>query len=444
MERRRTTPLLNVRRPDYSPLGLKRNPFPLAALARPKSSYPLIDPDLDEAVRRFIAETLVGEEYGGLVVLGEFGSGKTYALRYIETLLKSTDRTPDVEDVLALYVERPMASLMDLVRKVCDSIGRTRVRSLLLEMVLTDMAVELKQAPDSEPAKKLKEAYSVSKSSELFVEGDLLERLSEPEFLMNPAMMLGLVEASGGDLSFATDFAQGSLRRLLGAEDGRTFDVARHLAEFALAPDVKAVKLWDNLLRGRLNAGGEISAQEVWSSVRTVLGHAGYRMIYWLIDEFEELAESSLRKTSLVRSFLADFRDLIDFNLEGFAVVVASKYPAWDTYRELHPPFSQRFGRVATLKPSSLQELRRMVRLRLDNARLEDWHGNELSPFGDEALERIHRISVGNTRVAVETCHILLWHAAETGSPNITPEMVDTSVTIMQSYFYSRLTSRGE
>ncbi|HEY5884671.1 MAG TPA: hypothetical protein VIT88_08285, partial [Pyrinomonadaceae bacterium] len=77
--------------------------------------YPLIDRSMDDEIHNFIDDTLRGREYGGLVILGDFGSGKTYALRYVETLLRTIVTRPDAEEILAIYVERPPNTLMGLV-----------------------------------------------------------------------------------------------------------------------------------------------------------------------------------------------------------------------------------------------------------------------------------------------------------------------------------------
>src|SRR6266576_635658 len=98
-------PILPIQRVDYEKLGLKANPFPIAGVSHVHAPYPLIDEAMDREVKTFINETLQEEQYCGLAILGEFGAGKTYALRYIETFLETFLTRPDAEEVLAIYVE---------------------------------------------------------------------------------------------------------------------------------------------------------------------------------------------------------------------------------------------------------------------------------------------------------------------------------------------------
>src|SRR6185369_14114814 len=95
-------PILRTRNYDYASLRLRGNPFPISGLTSDYAPYPLIDQQMDAEVHNFIQETLIGQEYGGLAILGDFGSGKTYALRYIETLLRTIVTTPDAEEILAV------------------------------------------------------------------------------------------------------------------------------------------------------------------------------------------------------------------------------------------------------------------------------------------------------------------------------------------------------
>jgi type II secretory pathway predicted ATPase ExeA len=432
-----------LRRPrtDYGALGLRGNPFPVAGLSSPQTPYPLLDATVHDDVQSFINETLDGREYGGLAILGEYGAGKTYALRYIETLLRTITTRPDAEEVLAVYLERPQTTVLALVAEVCTRIGRLRIRNLLLEMIFADLAVAAgsEQASERSRIVALGEAMRGSPSASLFSQPTSLEDLITPEAVMNPAATLDVLRASGRDPQALRGFATESLTGILGApSDARSADVAAHLAAIALADSASADSLWESLLKGQLRLEGNRSlplrGQELWSYVLRVLSRAGYAMVYWLLDEFEELGHQEMRPAQL-RAFLADFRDLVDANLHGFAVVLSAKVVAWDIYRQVNPAFTGRFSRVIHLSPHSVADLTDLIGHRLEKVRDS---GTDCHPFTPEAIEAIQRMSAGNARIAVEACHVLLWHAATTGKDRIDADMVERLKDINRAFFYAR------
>src|SRR5262249_45840962 len=74
----------------YHKFQLEKNPFPLGG------NYP--DAYLDytyyndakrDRIRDFLVSTFVREEFNGLIVLGEYGSGKSHVLHYIRNTVNS-------------------------------------------------------------------------------------------------------------------------------------------------------------------------------------------------------------------------------------------------------------------------------------------------------------------------------------------------------------------
>jgi hypothetical protein len=199
--------------------------------------------------------------------------------------------------------------------------------------------------------------------------------------------------------------------------------------------------LWTQLMSGRVHSAdgkvAQISARYLWSGIRLLLSHAGYKMVYWLLDEFEEL-EYKRPMLSSLRAFLADLRDLVDANTEGFALVLSTTVGTWDMCHKLHPAFSQRFSRVVALAPNTPDDLRRLVIEYLGRARAKSWSGDPMAPFSEQAIGCLSRVARGSTRVAVETCHVLLWHAAANGVSSITEMAFDELRNIKHEFHYAR------
>jgi len=448
----RNRPILRISRPDYGRWKLKGNPFPIAGVTRcpivgtadSSTPYPLIDPIMDSEVHGFISETLEGKEYGGMVVLGEWGAGKTYALRYIETLLGTIKTRPDAEEILAVYIERPAATLQDLVADICNHIGRARIANTLLELIFSDLAREVSKDSGEmhSRATRVQQEYELAAKSQLFADKNIINRITAPDAVLNPSTALSAIRTSGHNPMLLFDFAKESISMVLGPDRQLALDVSGHLAELALCSHDRAARLWQTFLSGRVVSRertiATISGQNIWSFIMRILNHIGYTMVYWLIDEFEELEYQQQRRLSSLRAFLAEMRDLIDANLANFALVLASTPSSWDLYRDLNPPFVSRFVRTVPLPPNTVADLKRMIEYRLSFVRASDWPGSSLSPFTEDAIKALGRESDGNSRVAVQSCHILLWHAATVGLDEITAETVDKLSEISHTFLLTR------
>lgn len=448
----RNRPILRITRPNYGRWGLQGNPFPIAGVTRcpivgiaeTPTPYPLIDPVMDKEVHGFISETLEGQEYGGMVVLGEWGAGKTYALRYIETLLGTIETRPDAEEILAVYIERPAATLQGLVADICNHIGRIRIANALLGLILADLAREVRtdSGETHTRAARVQRAYEQAAQSQLFADKNVIDRITATDAILNPSTALSAIRSSGHDPMLLFQFAKDSISMVLGPTRQLALDVSGHLAELALSGHDRPARLWQTLLSGRVSSRertvATISGQDTWSFIMRILNHIGYTMVYWLIDEFEELEYQQQRKLSSLRAFLAEMRDLIDANLAHFALVLASTPSSWDMFRDLNPPFVSRFARAVPLPPNTVADLTRMIEYRLGFVRERDWTGKPLAPFTENAIQALGRESEGNSRVAVQSCHILLWHAATTGVEEITAETVGKLREISQTFLLAR------
>lgn len=433
-------PLLRIQPVNYSRFGLKANPFPIAGLSGIRAPYPLIDTTMDKEVHRFIDETLREKEYGGLAIVGEYGSGKTYTLRYIETLLRTIESRPDAEEVLVIYMERPATSLLALVADACNRIGRVRIRNILLEMVFSELPAVLNPSSDTEKQRAVRLQNDFRQAQKgLFDTSNLLSQLAMPDVVMNPALAIERLEPIG--TGFLLNFATDSLTQIIGTRCPPAREASRHLAAYILSSEQESIQLWNQLLTGKLLSDGrtvgQVSGQDLWMIMMQILTHAGYAMVYWLIDEFEELEYQQPRLTSL-RSFLADFRDLIDANLSNFAVVLASKVGAWDVYRDLHKAFEFRFSRLVPLPPNTPKDIRALLAARMGLVRESSWSGSNIAPFTDQAIESLAKLSRGNMRVAIEACHVLLWYAATSNDTEISDQTIARLQDISRSFFYAR------
>src|SRR5450759_4652956 len=91
----------------YERYGLKKNPFPIIAISSSNIESPFVEIDKNTLIKfdYFIRESISSQKWGGLPVIGSYGSGKTRLLLWLEHLIKeklSKDRF-----AIAYYVSDP-------------------------------------------------------------------------------------------------------------------------------------------------------------------------------------------------------------------------------------------------------------------------------------------------------------------------------------------------
>jgi hypothetical protein len=167
---------------------------------------------------------------------------------------------------------------------------------------------------------------------------------------------------------------------------------------------------------------------------------AGYHTFLLLIDEVEYIAVQSDAKVSQI---LNTFREMFDRGAVSpkndptkaakSVFLLAISPGGWDRLKQLEAaslrttggagiaPFMERVSprdRI-TLRPFSIDDTRELLKLRLARARLAT-HPDDLSPFADDAIRYIHEAAFRKPRNVIQYCGIILEDALEQGLTTIT------------------------
>ena len=114
----------------YQSLGLRYNPFPESGLSPNIPRWSPLEP-LGEQLWEFIKGLISGRTYRAGVLLGGYGSDKTYHLLWLKNKL---DNVP--YPIKAIYLSSPGVEPYHLVREVIRQIGRSDLVTLIWSLVL--------------------------------------------------------------------------------------------------------------------------------------------------------------------------------------------------------------------------------------------------------------------------------------------------------------------
>lgn len=325
----------------YNFYGLSRNPFPKIASAPPKPEF-IVFPEKDlERIENSIAGSFINNEFGGTVIIGEYGSGKTHTLRYVESKINEELVEVNKESAIAIYAENPHSSLSELVSSLMESFGKANI----IEMIKKKFK---KTSNEPERRRKMKE-----------IVGDL--------------------------------------------------DTAGLLLQAALEEDEEAEYAWEALM-GKSRRGYrkrvDIRPEKFVHSFLALLHKlSNYKHIYLLIDEFEDIPGSAQTKTKK-REFLDALRSLIDNNLIGFSLIVASAKDPWEKVKEMLPPFVNRFNLTIPIFGLSDNEVIEFIKEYLKT--IGKSSKNNVYPFTEGALKKINQEENGVKRFVIQRCHDLI------------------------------------
>lgn len=322
-----------------------------------------------------------GREPVYLVLLGDYGMGKSYMLEQVYNWLSERKRKHGVfvvytkrdvlyERRLALMESEPKWSKfgLDLMMRIFDNIDREKLVDVLREANLKDFKSKFI---------KVFEALKGNKE-------------------------IGFRYITGQKL-VAKDFQQ------LGVD-------------FAIMDSPTSLALFFDFLR--------------------VINQAGYNNFLVLVDEFEYLAAQGEKKIiQILNTFREIFDDFGDYS-KNYAGAVAKPHfmfatspGGWERLTELETaltkkiggagiaPFMRRLSKrnMITLEAFTKEKTVELVELRLSEARTKELKA-PLFPFTKEAVEHVHSVSLNRPGNVIQYCGILLEDALEEGLKKIDDE----------------------
>lgn len=417
----------------YASLGLTHNPFPAAGLA-PDAPKIRPFPDVRAKIEGFLHSFLRTKQSKGMVILGDFGTGKTYHLRYIQRELEALRGT----HIKTVFLDSPGVEPYDLIRGVIREVGEEEVAkgvwAILSPKLREGIGREGQRYFDSflhdRTVKERDQAARIRRAEVIRTELVSIteEVLSDHRrFLRQFDKNIMMSREKLRDHLANTLLEPGPGGKRLTTNAG----VARHLASVCLYDGAPALESWERLTTRSSAAtlfppAGE---PEFLQAILRVLLSSGYEYFVLLLDEFEKVPEMELMTAREARRYLDTIRMLIDRSWETlpFAYLIASVDASWrHVEAELDRALPQRFPTVIDLPRLDRAEV--AVYLIIEHLNLARRAGKipeePLSPFPSNLLELVPPEYRRTARQVLVLCHHLIERAVETNVPEITPDLV--------------------
>lgn len=405
---------------EYDFYGLPYNPFQVAGLAERVPTLPIHSPDIVKEINDYVSSTFKKQEYGGLVVIGEYGTGKSHLLRHLAHTINTDLGTRGTDRAIAIYIENPETSVGSLISRLIEALERTTLEQLAWNIV----------------ARRIRKigADGLSKGSpndliDLFAGPDRIERLQN--MLMGKILLNREWFLEEWTSLFYGDREYRQLRKIAQEELSKIFqhpDMVNLFCDLLLGSEFASYRAHRNLvqLRGKSRSlTTDIRPERLFGEILELFRRNDYVEVYIIIDEFEDI-ELRLSK-SKVAQYLSEFRSLIDNNIKYCAFIIAMVARAWQICEEAQPAFMERFSRRVDLLPISDEQLEGLLTgyLKRPLQDIEPHPTMEATDvFEKGAISKINESQEGNIRAIVELCHRLIEEGVAQKVKPITAEFV--------------------
>ncbi len=411
----------------YIHLGLLRNPFP-ASGGPPTSPGIQPYPEVYEQITKFFKAFIRSRQSRGMVLLGDYGTGKTYHLRWIKGLLEARS---DQVNIRVVSIETPGLEPYDLVRGILTQIGDQEIAKAVWALLLPEIRAQIQ----SEGLAFFKQ-FAVGKvkpkrGRQIPLDGTVFDvtfgiRLSE-ETLVDHREFLSAFDKSG--VLSRERLRDKFLPSLYGRQPdgGRPITdniaVARELANLCFFAGAPALSSWERLTvpATRKSPFPPRGEPEFLQAILRLLIATRTEYFVLLLDEFEKVPLMEIMTQRETKRYLDTVRMLVDRGWQEedlpFAWVIASHDEAWDLIRgerALNQALAQRFlVEVHLPRTYDLDVARYLVSRYLTLARLKEQPPDSLSPFPPNFLELIPPPLRHTPRVLLTMCYDLVEEASE-------------------------------
>ncbi len=418
----------------YQHIHLAFNPFPVAGtragdiqipdLASGQDAavtiplFPPLDPGQLQTIRDFVSSTLRIQQFAGLMVVGDYGFGKSHLLRFIEHRINSFQGEIRGGKIRAFYIKNPSTKPQDLLFALTKSIGEDEFWKITWSIILE----EVRRFCLDQGFDQLAEALFADEPL-LIPPTDKLKRSLDEEALSNAQLFLQRCKQLGITEKALSAFSVGLLRRHLDS-----LDVINQMVAIAFGEGYSSFESWMSLTSPEAKRPVKIPKLDHFDAILKILHLHGVSFVYMLIDEFEDIA--GVRVSARQRAeYAATLRMFIDAQLQNFAMVRAITAAGLNIVRETYPPFVDRFTHTIDLRPLSVDQARSMAVRYLNLARgpapFSQWRG-QLMPFTDDALNEITTRARGNPRAILSICHRAIEHCRSKSIAKATTEIIET------------------
>ncbi len=317
-----------------------------------------------------------GEGVKALPLIGEYGSGKTYVLQWL-----NREELPG-RRIQAYYFDNPGVQFYDLANSLLRQIGRKDFAKLIWEFVGTN----------------------VSYQKSLFARGF-------EEYLRS------LAGSKQSLVNILPPLQEAISKAKITTDEEIAYRLARLVAETGKKPYFE----YRDFVAGRkeaLVAEGE-EAPYFGAILKVLRLASGTNAVGFLIDEFEEVSLQKRLSRREAHGYLATLKRLINLTRnQNFWLFVAMTPQAEEVTKQLEPALWDRFSASGDyrfeLPPLSQEEANELVKTRLDFARPKDMTvSSELFPFSDDFDKHMKLSTTSSPRRMIKVCFFAVSNALE-------------------------------
>jgi hypothetical protein len=256
---------------------MRENPFSGIGLPRPELLFWADRHEFKARLIDFLKST-DKSNVRTLVLLGEYGAGKTHALLFSKITCEQSN-----PPILAIYISSPGGSFSELYRKIIEEMGFNEI-VLTFDRIISKNKERILSAIEKASPERAEIRHVESLSTERIV------RRSFPDIDSDLAIVLAQVY------------------------NDRNIDLCR---SWLMSRSLTKVEM------GKLNVSKSITsdevAQSILGSILKIMMIDGQQFVL-LIDEFEDIGNLS---TNVAVEYFKAFRKLIDQNIAGLKLVIS-------------------------------------------------------------------------------------------------------------------------
>lgn len=395
----------NEQRTRYAGYALKRNPFPLGGnFPEGYLRYTYLEERQRALLDDFLVTTFIRGEFNGLLILGEYGSGKSHLLNYVYETINIDTRGIFEGRALAFLIQNPSVSPEDILLSLLRTIGLGTIQDLIFLPIrralrkeygdnllpflraFTNFTGQMNVLSDSTHNQSYQPAWFI----DLFSKGyrEFRHLLKAQNVILKPKEM--------------KLFAQ----QTLAAEVSDNPLIVEGLLALVFDDETKDASSWESFLVRNLKRGQAVGVEYYLGAFLRLFEIMGIRHVYLLVDELEDLRTQRLSKKAATE-YLAALRRMIQHNYRLFSFVLASTRDAWNELKLLYPAIEDRFPVRADLIRNPA-DVKRVVATYLQKARIDKYEGSDWFPFDETAVDRVIQLRGTVLRHVITECRKLL------------------------------------
>jgi len=421
---------------------LPGNPFPPSGIADATEENPPLRPKMAKDIVDFIETSYRDRQSHSMTVTGEYGTGKTHTLRFIEQVINTYMNVGD-QSARAIYVERPRLEANELNRTILRRLGFDTVRKYIWFAIREVLSREI--SGDEEEFRRLRRNLTLPQkrsvgalggTPRLWNEEDApipaaFTKVFSEESLNDYRTFLFALEKNGWGREAVRYYLVHCLVTAIGEDI--SIDLADSFIALLLARDEKSFSSWESLASvTKLRAGSDLRAPTFLQFLLRIMQRNGIRYVYLLLDEFEEVPQGNLLSPRQRQEYLYTIREVFDKIQEGLAVVIAITPGALTALTEVATPLADRNWRTINLQPIELEDAIKLVQCYFDRERerssIKRVKAGDLRPLSEEILRYILDHLPPNVqktpRNLIQFLHRLFDYTAQNDIPTINQDVV--------------------